>query len=773
MVRALLPLVCLGGCTYVTQKVYEEKLSQIDQDRDGVGYGPDCNDRDPDVFPEAPETPYDGVDDDCDGADLVDIDGDGFPGITLAAYEALESPVAFPEALRDKPLDCADDPAVHPTAAQIFPDPSGSIDVLYDAIDSDCQKDNDFDGDGDGFLPDTVVIDGDERLTSQVFEEYLVTWEIPSSSVGAWAPPGHPAPLVGDCDDTDPTVHPENSQPEVFYDGIDRDCDHHNDFDVDGDCFMPPGAEPLYGAYVTAVYGIKAPPFCVDAELPFGDCLDEPDPTITSLPAPGVSPDPAAVHPDTAANPNPDAPYDGIDTDCAANNDFDADDDGFMADQQSSAVELMNTYAAMWGYEDLVGSWALVNPDAGLATPVSGDCDDSRTDTWPGALELLGDGVDQDCAGDPDAARFGFGDASGDYDWTGPTNPEIARLGDSFLVLVGARSGSIPTLEQEFGVAIPFDLSGARGGAAPAPVSFPFWKASFVSLAIQGRLDVALAPNPVDTDGDGIPDPILHTLSNSDSSIIFYTYLNVNGVKLQTADNVLLSSGISTNDFVPTSYVANGIDLVMDGDGNPFALACATDRLHAVYSLDVPPPHSSITTGGGDTCFFDSAPTQTSGTWSTDVTLCEDGACESWGLTQQPVFTNESTTGESWVYGDQDDGWISLVDATGEGFVRAVGGIDLPVFPGRVVNHLDVSETGGTLYVAAILEGVDGPEVWIAFGPVGNLVESALPFDDPSVDGEIPQSVAVYADADRVAVAVSAVTGDAGEDSVGWVFLGP
>ncbi|GDX78524.1 hypothetical protein LBMAG42_03350 [Deltaproteobacteria bacterium] len=37
----------------------------------------DCDDRAPDANPGATETPYDGIDDDCDGADLVDVDGDG------------------------------------------------------------------------------------------------------------------------------------------------------------------------------------------------------------------------------------------------------------------------------------------------------------------------------------------------------------------------------------------------------------------------------------------------------------------------------------------------------------------------------------------------------------------------------------------------------------------------------------------------------------------------------------------------------------------------
>jgi uncharacterized protein (TIGR03382 family) len=72
--------------------------------------------------------------------------------------------------------------------------------------------------------------------------------------------------------------------------------------------------------------------------------------------------------------------YDGIDSDCAEDSDYDADADGFDSDAHGGA-----------------------------------DCDDADVSIYPGATETWYDGVDQDCGGDSDYDADGDGDDSDDH----------------------------------------------------------------------------------------------------------------------------------------------------------------------------------------------------------------------------------------------------------------------------------------------------------------------------------------------------------------------
>lgn len=98
-------------------------VDACDAPGDHVDRGGDCDDNDASVHPEATEVPYDGVDQDCSGSDLCDVDGDG---------------VDHPDC---GGTDCDDTlAAVHPGATE-----------LHNQLDDDCDDvcDEGFIGAGD------------------------------------------------------------------------------------------------------------------------------------------------------------------------------------------------------------------------------------------------------------------------------------------------------------------------------------------------------------------------------------------------------------------------------------------------------------------------------------------------------------------------------------------------------------------------------------------------------------------------------------------------
>ena len=220
-------VLCLGltACSYVGQRAFEDKVASLDQDGDGAPLDGtdnvrDCDDLDPSRAPGLDEIPYDGVDNDCKDGDLVDADGDGFHGVLKDEYQAAFPKATWPQSVVDGPVDCADDPAVYADAVNIFP--GNANDPPYDGIDSNCAGDNDFDADGDGFMPDSTDEIPD---VPQAVSEYLSEWGITL-----------PNPQYGDCDDFSSDVHPgRDPADDVPYDGVDTDCAGNNDFDADGD----------------------------------------------------------------------------------------------------------------------------------------------------------------------------------------------------------------------------------------------------------------------------------------------------------------------------------------------------------------------------------------------------------------------------------------------------------------------------------------------------------------------------------------------------------
>jgi len=168
-------------------------------DHDGDGYATedgDCDDDDLMVFPGAEDTWYDGIDQDCDGWSDYDADLDGFDSDLFGG------------------TDCNDDDMeINTDATEICDD----LDV-----DEDCSGVADNDDSG-ATGKNTWYTDGDRDGYGD------------GTGTDYCDPPGDTSLTDGDCDDGNMYAYP--GAPEVWYNGVDEDCDGANDFDQDGDGF--------------------------------------------------------------------------------------------------------------------------------------------------------------------------------------------------------------------------------------------------------------------------------------------------------------------------------------------------------------------------------------------------------------------------------------------------------------------------------------------------------------------------------------------------------
>jgi len=226
-------------------------------DRTGYTNTPgDCNDSVPTINPEADEI-CDEADNDCDGEvdehavdGLIeywaDSDGDGH-----GAGDSWEA-CSIPEGFSGTNDDCDDrDPARFPSNAEVC-----------NGIDDDCDVDVDegvrlvffVDGDGDGFGDDSELAEGCELEAG---------WSLSSE----------------DCDDSRPDVFPGA---EEVCDGIDNDCDGEVDVDaVDGDTFYADSDGDGFGDPSESTVRCSAPDGYVMDRLDCDDGRAEVNPDAT------------------------------------------------------------------------------------------------------------------------------------------------------------------------------------------------------------------------------------------------------------------------------------------------------------------------------------------------------------------------------------------------------------------------------------------------------------------------------------------------------------
>jgi len=702
-------LCALAACTYVTPEDREAHYDQLDEDKDGAprgGKNKDCDDNDPARFPDNPEIPYNGIDDDCDKIDMIDQDGDGFPGVVFDDYTAAFPDQTWPADIKEGPFDCADDEALVPEAAQIFPSNGG--DDPYDGLDSNCDGSNDFDVDGDGDMPPEVNgID-----TQGLYQAFAAAFSLTFTE------------SYGDCDDFKAQVSSLVTD-DTWYDGVDSDCAGDNDFDQDGDGYMPDedGNAAAYTAFLQFYHAGVAPAEWGASE--FEDCMDEENGDL-----PGV--DPATVNPGMSED-----WYNGVDDNCDGDNDYDQDGDGFIENQYlaGNPTDFRN-YKDIWGYD---------------LTARGGECDDEDDTISPGELEILADAIDQDCDGGEDTTPFGYAGMV----WTNPRPPAVLSLDDHYIVVSGADTVEYGALSPDnVGIALAFDRSSTVDADYEGnPI---FWQGPSSSEVLGAAVDAESRGDRwwAATAYDGT---IVTSLIAVD-----YTWNSIDGE---------YERGALDHSDPATLYDSVDIELAVDDNDEPWAWSVGTNVLHVLRGNGSnAADEGDLIQGISATSVFVTDPDNSN---TGTGTYCDGTSCETYEFNGVSLLSSatQDFAAETLDSTDNNDGTLVLANI-GTGVWVTDGATSYLVADDEHAESADASWRGNTVYVATIYDDGGGPTVRLSFGDpaLGALTPVDVPIEDA---GRIltPTGVAIVAASNRVVIAVSA-TGDTGDDAVGWAFLG-
>ena len=393
-----------------------------DADLDGWVACGDCDDSEATVYPGAPETCGDGIDQDCDGVDASgDVDGDGYVDADCGGDDCDDSDSSINPSVdgdgdgSNVCEDCDDaDPAILP----------GQPEVCGDGIDQNCNGFDDVpDVDGDGYI-DSNCIGGDDCDDT-------------NSNIN----PGEDSDGDGfhaceDCNDTSSLQAPDLD--EVCGDFIDNDCDGETDNvdnDEDGYTDEACGGEDCDDSDSAISPAVDADGdgsnLCVDCDdtddsvypSALEICGDGIDQSCSGADLPADSDGDGYESADCggldcdddnpAFSPDAEEACDGVDLNCDgettstdADGDgyFDADCGGLDCDDQAQSIhpdspEVCNGVDDNCDGELLEGGEDDLDEDG---HPIcDGDCDDTNPDIFPDALEIC-DLADNDCDGEID-----------------------------------------------------------------------------------------------------------------------------------------------------------------------------------------------------------------------------------------------------------------------------------------------------------------------------------------------------------------------------------
>ncbi len=721
-----------SGCAWIGAGDRADRLGELDEDGDGVKAADEVacganGDLSPNRFPTNPEIPYDGIDNDCQGGDLIDRDGDGFPGITEEEYAVLLGSVdpieaeSWPtEDFAGRGLDCNDEPGPGNSV-----NPGVANDGAYDCSDANCDGLNEFD------------LDGDDYLKAGTEDQYACFLAATGYDFGELE--------GGDCNDSDEAINPGVlAADDDWYDGKDNDCKANNDFDADGDGYYPREFEDEFNGYLGL---FRKEEIDWDGDL-LGDCWDSCDASVApaTLPdtdgdnvvdfcAPSAGFDSSDVH----FKVQYDASYDGIDADCAGDNDFDQDGDGFS---RAGDVDQVNAYLGYWGLNLLV---------------MDGDCNDQDALVHPGQQEIL-DGQDQDCFGDVNSDNAAFRTYEGAY-WTNVGQVEVAHTDIHWALSVPADHVVWPVVP---------------GGASDNLFLMYGLVAGTLDPTIRSGLiyTTAVFPgNDLVAEGEALHVGTTYATTSNSLAEWLFSWNPGGSYDLDDFDVILFEGGFAA---------ADDVSVLLRPNGDTWTVGCGDGVVYGVENF-IPGfipglGRADVADGltGASTCIAED-----DGTGNPAFTVCNSTTCVTYSFDAGGNLAPVDTVGD-WA---TDDGWarierygdtITLVPVGGTGVtVRGANG-DVVYFAGETVLAATAAQFGGDTVIAAVVAGT--PNIVKLFLDNGDPETAILGFLDPDL---IPVDVSLGIFGTEVLVAATANGPDDSDcsvacpddDQVGWLLL--
>ncbi|MES2565385.1 MAG: MopE-related protein [Bacteroidota bacterium] len=313
-------------------------MSQTSSTGQPVGFvldNTDCNDANPSINPGAAEIIADGIDQNCNGMEVcfIDIDNDGYRLNSTSTINSAN-------------LSCFD------SGEASYSDPVGDCNDNNSNINpGSLEICNGLDDDCDGFI--------DEGTTTTYYRDFDADGFGMASSgttVACSAPSGYVSNNM-DCHDGNATMYPGAT--EIIGDGIDQNCNAMEVCyaDVDNDGYRPNSTSTVNSSDMD----------CADAgeavvSDPVGDCNDNN----------------SNIYPGRMEICN------GLDDDC----------DGFV-DEGTTTTFYRDFDADGYGMASS-GTTVACSAPSGYV-PNNMDCHDGNASMYPGATEIIGDGIDQNC----------------------------------------------------------------------------------------------------------------------------------------------------------------------------------------------------------------------------------------------------------------------------------------------------------------------------------------------------------------------------------------